>query len=179
MTVPPALKVPDHHEALAIRAIGPKLAVRLFALAGCGLVIAATFVPTNGGGRAGYPYAIFDASIQREFQLYAAEPVAAAVLAVGAAFVLLRRSPSFAAGVLLALGVQSLLLFSAHVGVATFGNPQYNSFRPGGLLGMAGALVFITAGLLALRRGGSRAGVLGRRSDATARSVALRGRRRR
>jgi hypothetical protein len=150
----PILTVPEGDETLSIRAVGPELAVRLLALVGSGLVVAATFVPSNGGGRAGYPYAIFDTSIQREFQLFAAEPIGAALFALGAAFLFLRRTPLLAAGLLLALGAQSFLLFSAHLGVAAFGNPQYNSFRPGGLLGMVGALSFIAAGSLVLQRAG-------------------------
>jgi hypothetical protein len=126
-------------------------AVRLFVLAASTLILAGTFVPTNGGGRAGYPYAIFDTSVQREFQLFAAEPVAVALLATISALVLLRRLPSLTAGLLLAFGAQSFLLFLAHVGIAAFGNPQYNSFRPGGLLGVLGAMLLLVAGSLALR----------------------------
>ena len=119
--------------------------------AAAGLLVAATFVPTNGGGRAGYPYAIFDTSVQREFQLFAAEPVVVAILAVGAVLLLLGRMPGLMAGVLIAFGVQSFLLFLAYFGVAAFGNPQYNSFRPGGLLGIVGAVLLVAAGLLAVR----------------------------
>lgn len=127
------------------------LVVRLLVFAAAGLLVAATFIPTNGGGRAGYPYAIFDTSIQREFQLFAVEPVVVAILAVGTAVFLLGRMPGFTAGVLLAFGVQSFLLFLAYLGVATFGNPQYNSFRPGGLLGVVGAALLVAGGSLAVR----------------------------
>lgn len=126
------------------------LAVRLLALAGAGLLVVATFVPTNGGGRGGYPYAIFDTSVQREFLLFAVEPIGVAFLAAGAALVLLGRTPSFTAGMLFAFGMQTFALFLAHVGVAAFGNPQYNSFRPGGLLGVVGATLLVAAGTLEL-----------------------------
>jgi len=124
-----------------------KTASRLLALGGAALVIAATFVPVNGGGAGGYSYAIYDTSIQREFELFAAEPIVAAVLAALTALLLAHRAPSFAAGVLLAFGVQTFLLFLAHFGAATFGNPQYNSYRPGGLIGAVGALLLMAAGL--------------------------------
>jgi hypothetical protein len=133
----------------AIRRRMRGLGIRLLALAAAALILAATFVPTNGGGHGGYPYAIFDTSVQREYQLFAAEPVAVAFLAAATALLLLGRMASFAAGVLLAFGAQSFVLFLAHVGAATFGNPQYNSFRPGGLLGAVGALLLLVAGSLA------------------------------
>jgi hypothetical protein len=124
--------------------------VRLLVLAGSGLLITATFVPSNGGGRAGYPYAIYDRSVQRELELFAAEPLAVAVLAVLAALLLLRRARVLTAGLLLAFGAQTFLLFLAHVGIAAFGNPHYNSFRPGGLLGVVGALLLVGGGVLTL-----------------------------
>jgi hypothetical protein len=141
----------EFDETLSIRRPINAPAVQLIVLAGASLLVAATFIPTNGGGRAGYPYAIFDTSIQREFQLFAAEPVAVAILAAGAALFLLRHMPSLTAGVLLAFGVQNFVLFLAYVGIAAFGNPQYNSFRPGGLIGVFGALLLIAGGSLALR----------------------------
>jgi hypothetical protein len=125
--------------------------VRLLVLVGSGLVLAATFVPTNGGGIAGYPYSIYDPAVQREFELFAAEPVAVALLAVAAALLLLGSAPALTAGLLLAFGAQTFILFMAYVVIATFGNPNYNSFRPGGLLGLLGALLLITAGVIALR----------------------------
>jgi len=114
------------------------------------LLLAATFMPVNGGGAAGYPYAILDTSIQRELLLFAAEPLAVAVCAVLAAVFLLGRHPRITAGMLLAFGLQTGLLFLAHLGAAAFGNPAYNSFRPAGLVGLAGAAALLAAGALAL-----------------------------
>jgi hypothetical protein len=125
-------------------------AVRLLAFAAGGLLVAATFVPTNGGGRGGYPYAIFDTSVQREFLLFALEPLAVAVIAPLVTLFLLSRLPSLTAGLLGAFGAQSFILFLAHLGVATFGNPQYNSFRAGSLFGIVGALLLMAAAVLVL-----------------------------
>jgi hypothetical protein len=124
-------------------------AVRLVALAGAAFLVAGTFLPANGGGRAGWPYAVFDRSVQRELELFAGEPLAAAALAAAAALFLLDRRPWFTSGALVAFGVQTLVFFAAHVSAATFGNPLYNSFGVGGVLGLAGALLLLVAGALA------------------------------
>ena len=136
---------------LSSRRLAHGLTIRALILGGSALIVAATFVPTNGGGRAGYPYAIFDTSVQREFELFAAEPVAVAVLATAGGLFLLRRMPVLTAGLLLAFGAQTSILFLAYVGIAAFGNPNYNSFRSGGLLGIIGALLLGAAGWLVLR----------------------------
>jgi hypothetical protein len=143
----------------------PRLArlIRIVAVAGGALLVAATFVPVNGGGRAGYPYAVYDTSVQRELQLFAAEPIAAAVLSVAAALFLLRRWLALTSGLLAAFGVQAGIFFLAHLGAATFGNPLYNSFRPGSLVGLAGAVMLVAAAALAfLASPPSRAAGLGR-----------------
>jgi hypothetical protein len=78
--------------------------IRGLTLAGASLLVAATFVPINGGGDAGFPTALFDRSVQRELQLFAVEPLAIAVLAALVAFVALRRRPHVSGGMLLAFG---------------------------------------------------------------------------
>ena len=119
---------------------------QLSAIAGAVLLVAATFVPVNGGGEAGYPYALFDRSVQRELLLFAAEPLIVAVAATAVALVLVGRARALAAGLLIAFGVQTLILFLAYLGGAAFGNPLYNSFEPGSVLGVAGALLVLAAG---------------------------------
>ena len=141
-------------------------AVRLVALTGAALLVAGTFVPANGGGRAGWPYAVFDGSVQRELELFAGEPLAAAALGAASALFLLDRRPWFTSGVLVALGAQTLVFFAAHVTAATFGNPLYNSFRVGGILGLTGAVLLLVAGALTYR--------LARGTDVGARARATR-----
>jgi hypothetical protein len=120
--------------------------VAALTLAGAALLVAGTLVPVNGGGRAGYPYAIFDTSVQRELQLFAAEPLCAAVLSAVAAVLLFRRWPAFASGALVAFGIQTGVLFLAYFGGAVYGNPLYNSFRAGSVIGLAGAALIVAAG---------------------------------
>jgi predicted membrane channel-forming protein YqfA (hemolysin III family) len=102
----------------------------------------------NGGGTSGYPYALVDRSVQRELLLFAAQPLAA-VVAIVFALAFLGRWRSLAAGVLLAFGLEMCVLFAAHFGAAAFGNPLYNSFRAGSLLGVTGGLLVIVSGVIA------------------------------
>jgi hypothetical protein len=121
------------------------------AIAGAGLLVAATFVPVNGGGRAGYPATIYDAS-SSELRLFAIEPIgvgALSVLAVLAALVS-RAARRWAGGMLLAFGLQSGLLFAAYFGGAAFGNPEFNSFRSGSALGLIGAALLVLSGAATL-----------------------------
>jgi len=129
--------------------VAPLLLARVATLAGSALLVAATFVPVNGGGTSGYRYAIFDRSVQHELMLFALEPLGVAVLATLTAVFLVTRAPRLAAGVLLAFGVQSMLLFLGYFGMAAFGNPDYNSLRLGALVGLAGAAALLAAGSLA------------------------------
>ncbi len=119
---------------------------------GAALLVAATFLPVNGGGRAGYPYAIYDKSVQKELLLFSLEPLGVAVATMLAVAFLLRRYGKVTGGILLGFGFQTAFLFLAHFGIATFGNPEYNSFRPGSLVGGAGAAFLLLAGGLALLR---------------------------
>ena len=115
---------------------------------GAGLIIAATLVPVNGGGRGGYVVSIYDSSAPRQLQLFAAEPLGVGLIALGVVVLaLIRGGPrGWMGGMLLAFGLQSSLLFLAYLGGATFGNAEYNSFRSGSLLGLAGAALLTLAG---------------------------------
>ncbi len=127
---------------------------RITAIAGAALIVVGTLVPVNGGGRAGYPYAILDLSIQRELLLFAAEPIGVAGVAALMTVVVVPRAPRFSAGVMMTFGFQTGALFLAYLVGAAFGNPQYNSFEPGGLIGASGAgLLFIAGALLLMRTG--------------------------
>jgi hypothetical protein len=125
-----------------------------FALAGvgAGFLVAATFIPVNGGGRAGYSESIYDSSASKELQLFALEPVGVGVLACLAILIALVYSGArtWVAGMLLAFGLQSGLLFVAYFGGAAFGNPEYNSFSAGSALGLIGAGLLVLSGALYL-----------------------------
>jgi hypothetical protein len=140
------------HEQAAVGAAPSRLADRSLAtasaLAGCALLVAATVVPINGGGTSGYPYALIDRSVQRELVLFAAQPLAT-VVGVVVALAVLGRWRRVAAGALLAFGLEMCVLFAAHLGAAAFGNPLYNSFRAGSLLGVMGGLLVIVSGIIA------------------------------
>jgi hypothetical protein len=118
-------------------------------LLGAVLVALGTFIPVNGGGEFGYSYAIFDHEIQRELLLFAAEPLAVAAVSALAALSPVRRAPLLTSGLFLAFGLQTLIFFLAHLVGAAFGNPAFNSFRPGGLVGSFGAIALLAAGVLA------------------------------
>jgi hypothetical protein len=121
------------------------------AVAGAGLLVAATFVPVNGGGRAGYSEAIYDTS-SLQLRLFAIEPLGVAALAVLAVLAALvsRAARRWAAGMLLAFGLQSGLLFAAYFGGAAFGNPEFNSLRAGSALGLIGAVLLVLSGAVTL-----------------------------
>jgi len=110
--------------------------------------VVGTVVPVNGGGGAGYPYAILDLSVQRELVLFALEPLAVAVMVLAATAVRARR-PAVAAGLLMAFGAQSAMLFLAHLGIAALGDPEFNSLRPGSFVGIGGAIAIFGAGVAA------------------------------
>jgi hypothetical protein len=136
------MKVPNLRTVLAYTLAG----------AGAALLVAATFVPVNGGGRAGYPETIYDGSASHELQLFAIEPLGVAVLAVLAVLAALafRAARTWAAGMLFAFGLQSGFLFAAYFGGAAFGNPEFNSFRPGSALGLMGAMLLVLSGVATL-----------------------------
>jgi hypothetical protein len=139
---------------LASMGIPPRLLlVSVLVLAGAGLIIAGTFVPVNGGGDFGYRYAIFDRSLGRPtLLLVAVEPLAVAV-AASLAVLLTRRAPALAAGLLIAFGFQTLVFFLVYVAGAAFGDANYDSFKPGGVLGALGAALVLSGGIsLVIRR---------------------------
>lgn len=120
-----------------------------FAAVGAGLLLAATFIPVNGGGREGYSVKIYDsAATTTEVQLFAIEPIGVAVLAFLAVLIALVWSGNriWVAGMLLAFGLQSGLLFLAYIGSAAFGNPEFNSFAAGSALGLLGAALLTLSG---------------------------------
>jgi hypothetical protein len=129
------------------------------ATAAAALLVVATFVPVNGGGRSGYSERIYDGSATRELQLFALEPVGVAAIGFLVALVALVRPGlrALAGGMLIAFGVQTALLFVAYFGGAAFGKPEFNSFRAGSALGLLAAALFVLAGAVALvNRGGKR-----------------------
>lgn len=120
--------------------------------AAAALLVTATFVPINGGGRSGYPQRIYDSSAPRQLQLFALEPIGVAAIASLVAIVALLRARvrPFVGGILVAFGIQSGLLFLAYFGSATFGNPEFNSFAKGSALGLVAAALMIVAGTMTL-----------------------------
>jgi len=123
----------------------------VLALVGAGLVVAGTFLPVNGGGDFGYRYAVFDRSLEQPtLLLVAVEPLAVAACAAGCGLVLGRRAPILAAGLLIAFGFQTLLFFLAYVGATIFGDPNYDSFEPGGVVGALGGALVLAAGVVVL-----------------------------
>lgn len=121
---------------------------------GAGLLIAATFAPVNGGGRSGYAVSIFDSSAPKQLQLFALEPVGVGVIVLALVVTALVHGGAWCwlGGAFLAFGVQSALLFLAYFGGAAFGNAEYNSFRIGSLLGLAGAALLALGGLVLMWR---------------------------
>jgi hypothetical protein len=127
--------------------------VAMIVATGAGLIIAGTFVPVNGGGDFGYRYTIFDRSLgQPMLLLVAIEPLAAAVASSLAALLLGRRAPVLTAGFIIAVGFQTFLFFLAYAAAAVFGDPAYDSFEPGGVLGALGAALVLAGGIFLVPR---------------------------
>ena len=119
------------------------------AFPGAALIVVGTFVPVNGGGDFGYRYAIFDRSLgQPTLLLVALQPLAVALSATLVMILLARRAPTLSAGLMIALGFQTLVFFAAYVFGAVFGSATYDSFAPGGVLGAVGAGFLLLAGLV-------------------------------
>jgi hypothetical protein len=121
----------------------------VLALGGAALIVAGTFLPVNGGGDFGYRYAIFDRSLEQpSLLLVAVEPLAVAACVAGCALLLWGRASILVAGLLIAFGVQTLAFFVAYVSAALFGDPNYDSFEPGGVVGAIGAALVLAAGVV-------------------------------
>jgi hypothetical protein len=132
---------------------------RLLALAGAGLLVAATLMPVNRGGAAGYEYALYDNAVDLNLRWFALEPLGVACGVVLVVVVsLLWHDPAIYA-LLAAAGAQTTVLFVGYVGNAIFGPSSYNSFGPGGGIGIVGAIAILVAGVLGFvgsRRAGQR-----------------------
>jgi hypothetical protein len=116
---------------------------------GAALLVAATFVPVNEGGRGGYVIKIYDPAATKDLQLFAVEPIGVAALVLAALVILLVAGGTtrlWVAGVLLAFGLQTGLLFLAYFGGAAFGKPEFNSLGVGSVLGLLGAALVAVAG---------------------------------
>lgn len=139
-------------------------AARALALVGAALLVAGVFVPINGGGAAGYRYALYDNAVDLDLRWFALEPLA---VAAGAVFIVglsivWRERALFA--LLAAAGAQTTLLFAGYVGNSIFGPDSYNSFGAGSALGIAGGLAVLGAGIsgfIAAYRADARSGRLG------------------
>ena len=116
-------------------------------IAGAALVVAGTFIDFNDGPRIKQP-----AIIDRNGGRVAIEPIGAALLAVGVAFLLGRRR-SAASGALIGLGTFLVLLFAArYIGFPASQPNTISSVAEGGLVGLAGGAAILAGGLVALPR---------------------------
>jgi Protein of unknown function (DUF2510) len=95
---------------------------------------------------------------------YAAEPAVVMILAAVLGLILLRGPlPVVWAGVLVAVGAQTALLWVGYLGyslTANFGDGQSPHVKEGGWIGLAGSLVIAAAGVVALRAGSTAAEAL-------------------
>jgi hypothetical protein len=120
---------------------------RALVVAGAVLVVVGTILPFNDG-----PVPTRNDSgavIDRDGGWWAFEPIAAAAFAVAAAFVLGRRR-SVAGGVMIAIGTFLSVLWAArYIGFPAWQPDDISSIGTGGIVGLAGGLVILVAGLLA------------------------------
>ena len=120
---------------------------RALVVAGAVLVVVGTILPFNDG-----PVPTRNDSgavIDRDGGWWAFEPIAAAVFAVAAAFVLGRRR-SVAGGVMIAIGTFLSVLWAArYIGFPAWQPDDISSIGTGGIVGLAGGIVILVAGLLA------------------------------
>lgn len=120
---------------------------RALVVAGAVLVVVGTILPFNDG-----PVPTQNDSgavIDRDGGWWAFEPIAAAVFAVAAAFLLARRR-GVARGVMIAIGTFLSVLFAArYIGFPAWQPDNISSIGTGGIVGLAGGLVILVAGLLA------------------------------
>jgi hypothetical protein len=112
---------------------------------GAGLTVAGTLIPVNDGPEITQP-----TLIERADHWEAFEPIAVAVLAVAASAILAARgSRLLAAGVLLALGGLSALLWLRYVGVPILQPDTISSPAAGSFIGLAGAGLILVGGIAA------------------------------
>ena len=123
-------------------------------IGGAALVVAGTVLPFNDGPT---PTASGQTAIaDRHDGWDAVEPIGAAILAVGAAF-LLGRMRSAASGALIGLGTFLVLLFAArYIGFPWFQPDEISSIAVGGFVGLAGGIAILAGGFVALPRAGVR-----------------------
>jgi hypothetical protein len=138
-------------------AAGVKVAAGILGLVGAALVLVAGFVPyakfaTGGEGPAPLSLSIFNPpSAIAGFGWYMLEPIAAVLLGIlgGALLLAVRRGrvPVAAAGMLIALGIQTLLLFATYA--FAYSNSIYQ-MGPGGPVGMVAGVVLAIGGFIGL-----------------------------
>ena len=132
----------------------PARAGGIAGLLGAAAVVGGSWLPYahyTGPGSTGYP-SIFNAGFPGSLW-YAVEPVAAAVLGLSVSALLVVRPGRpiglIAAGVLLALGIQTFALFLGYAGSTPYAEPN-SQIGIGSFVGMIGGLCMGAAGLLAL-----------------------------
>ncbi len=133
-------------------------APRMLVVVGAALAIAGTLTPFNHGG-VSLPQQVL---IERGNGWEAFDPIACAVCAVVAALLLTHRRAGLpAAGVLVGLGLLTMLLWVRYIAVPTLQPNSVSSPAYGGYIGLAGASAIFFGGLISWSRA-TKTGLVGR-----------------
>jgi hypothetical protein len=120
---------------------------RLLTLAGAVLLVAGTLTPINGGGDAGYGYALYDNPVDLNLRWFALEPLGVALGVVLVLVVSLRWRERALYALLVAAGAQTAVFFFGYLGHSMFAPDAYNSPAAGSILGLAGAALVVAGGV--------------------------------
>jgi len=126
----------------------------LLALAGAVLLGLGCWLPYSS--QSGAEFQVFQRHGGTSGQLYyAVEPAVVMILAAAIGLILMRGPlPVVWAGVLVAVGIQTALLWVGYLGytlTADYGGGQGPHMKEGGWIGLAGSFVIAAAGVVALR----------------------------
>jgi TIR domain len=136
---------------LALRATPARESARnataaILGTAGAAVMVIAIPVPFNGGGSSGE-----EVRLSRSFEEGFDPTVTSLAIAVIAALLLGRWRHTELSAALLTLGGVAALLWFRYFAIPVFEDSSVGSFAPGGLIGLAGALLVIVGGYLGLR----------------------------
>ena len=107
------------------------------------LIIAGSVVPFNGGGGGNGSKAVVTGGVAG---WHAIDPLGVALAALGVALVIGSLSRAAAAGVLIALGIESVALWPRYIGVPLVESRDVASPAAGGFIGLAGGILLLLAG---------------------------------
>jgi len=142
------VKLAQQSDVSVKRRVGSSTESLLLGVAGS-LMLVGCLVPFNGGGTDSQ----FQAkSILPDETSQLLDPLIVCLTLLALAFAVRYLPRPFAAGLVLALGVESVALWVRYAGVAIVQDSDHGSLGPGAVFGLAGAVLALGAGLLLARQ---------------------------